>query len=69
MEAHSEIVSQMAHDLRTPLTSMKLQIELSKRILKKNGAGGISPSEIDKLIQNFELKTDQLIALIEKYLP
>ncbi len=57
-----------SHELKTPLTTLKLQGQMNQRIYEKQGVGAFNEAEILKLITNPLAQTERLNHLIEDML-
>ena len=57
-----------SHELKTPLTSLKLQNQLNIRRLKKGGAGVFTEEKLQKLFESADLQADRLARLVEDML-
>ncbi len=66
--ARDQFVSIASHELKTPLTTLKLQNELRKHEIAKVGAANIAPAKIEKMIQSNEKQLERLIRLVDDML-
>ncbi len=57
-----------SHELKTPLTSLKLQSEINRRYLKKSGPGFFTAEILEKLIQNPLIQAERLSRLVDDML-
>lgn len=68
VKSRDEFISLASHELKTPLTPLKLQIQMFQRELQKNAAHEISQDKIKKLIQGTDFQLDRLNQLIDAML-
>lgn len=68
LEVKSEFLSIASHELKTPLTGLKLQADLAKRIIDKQGPEGLSPNKIKQIINNFHSDINRLKRLVDDML-
>jgi two-component system CheB/CheR fusion protein len=57
-----------SHELNTPLTSLKLQLQMSKRTLEKKGMMGFTQESLGKVLDNNLFLADRLARLINDML-
>jgi len=57
-----------SHELKTPLTTLKLQTEMSQRVLSKQGIAAFSDAKLAKFLKNIMYQTDRLDSLINDML-
>ena len=68
IRSRDEFLSIASHELRTPITSMRLQLQLARReILPERGIVP-SPERLGKLLRIFGLQLDRLTSLVEDLL-
>ncbi|MBA2405501.1 MAG: HAMP domain-containing histidine kinase [Bdellovibrionales bacterium] len=63
-----EFLTLASHELKTPLTSIKLQAQVFKRNAKKNSAITYTKEQVDKMVDQVDIQTSHLINLVEKML-
>lgn len=63
-----EFMSIASHELKTPLTSLKLQIQLRQRYLKKGDASAFTIDKIAKMVESDDRQIQRLIRLIDDML-
>lgn len=63
-----EFLSIASHELKTPLTSIKLQAQVFKRTSKKDSADVYSREKVDRLIEHIDSQTSRLVTLIDEML-
>lgn len=68
IQERDEFISIASHELKTPLTSMKLQIDLTRSIMKKNNFQEVDPGKIQKMFEVTERQIERMIRLIEDML-
>ncbi len=66
--AKDELLSICSHELRTPVTSMKISTQTFLRSLEKDPAHTLSPERIRKLVDLTDRQLDRLTRLIEEML-
>jgi signal transduction histidine kinase len=57
-----------SHELNTPLTSLKLQAQMGKRLLARQGAITLPPEKMSQLLNNTLLQADRLGRLVDDML-
>ena len=68
IRARDEFLSIASHELKTPLTNIKLQTQVALRTYKSKSAGEITPEQMKKTIQQIDRHTDRLVRLVEDML-
>ena len=68
VKARDELLSICSHELRTPVTSMKLSTQMVLRDLRKDEPQIISPERILKIVEQSDRQLDRLTRLIEEML-
>jgi len=69
LEARDHFLSIASHELKTPITSLKLQLQMTKRAMAKSGAKHEGISErLNKAIEVSNAQVDRLTRLIEDLL-
>jgi signal transduction histidine kinase len=68
VEARDEFLSIASHELKTPLTSLSLQFQLEKRLLKKNPSDVVSMEKVSSLIDQAERFTKRITRLVDDML-
>jgi len=68
VRARDDLLSICSHELRTPVTGMKLQTELMRRQLFKLDPGDGAPEKLQKLVGQTDKQLDRLTKLIEEML-
>jgi PAS domain S-box-containing protein len=68
IQQRDEFISIASHELKTPLTSMKLQLQLADRVLAKNTDGKIDASYFKKVTELSTKQIDRITVLVEDML-
>lgn len=68
LSVRDEFMAIASHELKTPLTSLKLQIELYQRGVKKNDPLIYSPEKINLLLERNSRQIDRLTRLVDDML-
>jgi signal transduction histidine kinase len=63
-----EFISIASHELKTPLTSLKLQAQLNQRLLARGQKDAFTSERIQKLIESTHQQVDRLARLVEDML-
>ena len=65
---HDEFFSIVAHELKTPLTSIKLQTQMAKRSLAKGDLSAFNPERMKTLIEQTDRQATRLTKLVNEML-
>ncbi|MEW6055342.1 MAG: HAMP domain-containing sensor histidine kinase [Bdellovibrionota bacterium] len=68
LRQRDEFVSIASHELKTPLTALKLQNQISKRALSSEGAHLLTPDKIARSVETADRQLDRLSVLVEDLL-
>lgn len=68
LEIRDEFFAIASHELKTPLTSLKLQIQLHERALKNNEPSSLSRAKVEQLLQRNYRQTERLGRLVDDML-
>ncbi|MEA9356194.1 hybrid sensor histidine kinase/response regulator [Bacteriovorax sp. PP10] len=63
-----DFLSIASHELKTPITSMRLQTQMAARSLQKSGSKDISPEKLEKYFMTSNKQLDKLTRLIDDLL-
>lgn len=64
----NEFISIASHELKTPLTALRMQVEMAKRTLDLEGPKGLSPEKVKKIIDRTYKDVLRLTRLVEDML-
>ncbi len=64
----NDFLSIASHELKTPIAGLKLQAEMAKRAIEKNGPEAYSPERVKKLVDNFHYDINRLKRLVDDIL-
>lgn len=68
VRTRDEFLSVASHELKTPLTPLKLQIQSFQRLLRANRLGSITPEQAEKMVDVSTRQINRLTHLIESLL-
>lgn len=68
LAARDEFLRLASHELKTPLSALKLQFQMTKRSMEKGDTTPVSPEKLDKLVDSTNMQVDRLINTVEKIL-
>lgn len=68
LRARDDFLSIASHELKTPLSSLKLQLQLAKRNRDRGDVTVYSPEKVNRLIDQTERQTSRLIRLVDDML-
>jgi PAS domain S-box-containing protein len=63
-----EFLSVVSHELKTPLTNIKLQTQIAMRGFKRGDISALAPERVRNFIEQTDRQTDKLIRLVEEIL-
>lgn len=63
-----EFMSIASHELRTPITALRLQVQLRKRSLQKGDLSVFSPEKVKSLLETTDNQVERLYRLIDEML-
>lgn len=68
MNQREEFISIAGHELKTPLTSLKLQLQISQHSIEQQEPQAFAPARVTKLIASANRQVDRLARLVEDML-
>jgi PAS domain S-box-containing protein len=68
LQARNEFISVASHELKTPITSIRMQIQVMDRAFKKDGPGAIEPKQLAHMFELSTRQLDRLTRLVEDML-
>jgi PAS domain S-box-containing protein len=68
LRIRDEFITIASHELKTPLTAIKLQAQMAKRAISKNDLSNMTPERLNKLVDNMDRQSDRLTHLVEDML-
>lgn len=68
VEARDDFLSIASHELKTPLTSLKLQAQVMKRAIQKNDPTALSTERVSNLANHIDNQTSRLTRLVDDML-
>lgn len=68
VRARDEFLSVASHELKTPVTSIHLQIQLLLEILHRQGISGLPGDRLENALQNTDRQVSRLVRLINELL-
>lgn len=68
VRARDEFISVCSHELKTPITSMKMQFQTAERMLKAGDLRALSEEAVRKRVSNSNRQLDRMSTLIEEML-
>lgn len=68
VRARDRFFSMASHELKTPLSSLKMQTQIRKRLLAKGDYSVFQPHRLEELCSDDERQVDRLTALVDRML-
>jgi PAS domain S-box-containing protein len=68
IQARDEFISICSHELKTPLTSMKLQFQMAEKQIRKGSPAALSKEVVEKRVTTANRQLDRMTQLIEEML-
>jgi PAS domain S-box-containing protein len=68
LKARDEFLSMASHDLRSPLTSLRLQLQAVRRDMQRDGGGPRSPEKLAARVESMERQTDRMLHMMDALL-
>lgn len=68
VRVRDEFLSIASHELKTPLTNIKLQTEIAKRWIARGDAEPFRPENLGKFVDQMDRQADRLTKLVEEML-
>lgn len=68
VRARDEFLSVASHELKTPVTSIHLQIQLLLEVLHRQGIAGLPSERLENALQNTDRQVSRLVRLINELL-
>jgi PAS domain S-box-containing protein len=68
LKARDEFLSMASHDLRSPLTSLRLQLQAVRRNLQPDGDGRRSLEKLTSRVESMERQTDRMLHMMDALL-
>lgn len=65
LSLRNELLSIASHELKNPITGLKLQAEMAKRSIETQGPDALSPIKVKKIIDNFHTDIVRLKRLVD----
>jgi signal transduction histidine kinase len=68
LDRKNEFICVASHELKTPISALKLQVQMARRKMDLEGITSLSPEKLDKLIFNIDKDVNRLSRLVEDML-
>lgn len=68
VRARQELLNICGHELKTPLSSLRLQTQTAKRRIAKGDHSVFEPKRVEKLLESYENQIERLVRLVDDML-
>jgi PAS domain S-box-containing protein len=68
VKARQDLLSTCGHELKTPLSSLRLQTQAAKRRISKGDLSVYQPERVEKLVDNYGKQIERLVHLVDDML-
>ncbi|MBS1962500.1 MAG: HAMP domain-containing histidine kinase [Bdellovibrionales bacterium] len=68
VRARDEFMSIVSHELNTPLAALRLQIQLRKKLLARDGAEGLGEEKLSLMLESDDRQVERVVRLVKEML-